>query len=177
MNDLINENLVHLRELKRDFASRIDGSSNGDERLLNELAGMFAVTVVASYEGIVKETLISHAGRVHVKYEHFIQNEFGQMNSRITINDLKRYSNKFGLDRASDTGKAGQTIFHEAIRKRTPVIEKRYRTAFEKSYEKLFSWRNQYAHQRAAVATLDEVYNSHRVAKHVIIEFARSFEH
>ena len=102
MNDLI-DNFQHVRKLATNIRSRIDVTKSEDVELLNELAGMYAVTIVATYEGIVKTTLIDYAAKFHAKYKSHIEHDFHRLNARISIDDLKAYSKRFGLSEWTDS--------------------------------------------------------------------------
>jgi len=77
MNETIDENFRHIRTLAADIDGKLTGTSVAEQRLRNELAGMFAVTIAATYEGIVRETLISYAGAFHPKYRNHVEKDFG----------------------------------------------------------------------------------------------------
>lgn len=177
MDELVNESFNHLRNLARDIDNRITGTSSADQILRNEIAGMFAVTIAATYEGIVRETVINYASQFHSKYREYVQNDFERLNARVSIDDLKSYSLRFGLPPFSGpSAKKNQTIFHEALEKKRELVEQRYRADLAQSYRNLFFWRNKYAHERAPLATFSEVYNAHRVGQHVIRCFVKSFD-
>lgn len=97
MNDIVDGSFLHIRSLARDIEERLGGTSTAEQRLRNELAGMFAVTIAASYEGIVKDTLILYASKFHSKYRDHIEKDFEKLNARISIDDLRMYSRRFGL--------------------------------------------------------------------------------
>jgi hypothetical protein len=97
MSELIEANFHHLRYLANDIEGRLNGTSAVEQRLRNELAGMFAVTVAATYEGIIKDTLISYASAIHPKYGNHIEQDFEKLNARVSLTHLKAYSLQFGL--------------------------------------------------------------------------------
>ncbi len=177
MSDVLNEGFHHIRNLKRDFDRRFDTASTSDEALLNEIAGMFAVTIVATYEGVVKNTLISYADRCHSDYGNFIAMDFEKSNARVKIEHLKGYAKKFGI-RAWHPPKASKvsTIFDEQLRNTRTVVERRFRRDMSQSYQNLFDWRNDYAHERKSTATLEDVYRSHQVGQYVVRTFVKTFE-
>lgn len=177
MNDIVDENFRHIRTLARDIDARLNGSSTAEQRLLNELAGMFAVTVAATYEGIIKETLVAYAGTFHPKYRDHIEKDFEKLNAKISINDLRGYSRRFGLTEWTGRGvKKNSTTFHRILDEKKEVVERRFRVDLIASYENLFTWRNSYAHERATSATFRDVYESHRVAQYVVRSFVKAFE-
>ena len=163
--------------MAKDIEFRLKGTSASEQRLKNELAGMFAVTIAASYEGIVKETLISYAGNFHPKYKSHIEKDFERLNAKISVHDLKSYSHRFGLTEWSGRGaKKNATTFHKMLIDRGIVVERRFRTDLVTSYENIFKWRNAYAHERATTATFKDVYEAHRVAQYVVRCFVKAFE-
>jgi len=177
MSEILAESFQHIRSLARDIDRKLDGVSAADQRLSNEIAGMFAVTIAASYEGIVKETLIQYSGQFHTKYKEYIEKDFEKSNARISISDLKNYSRKFGLREWTGIRvKKNSTTFHKALSEKRVIVERRFRTDMITNYENIFSWRNAYAHERATVATFSDVYKAHRVAQYVIRSFVSAFE-
>lgn len=177
MYEAVNENFLHIRSLANQINTRLGGSTTEEQSLSNELAGMFAVTVVASYESIVKDTLISYAGRFHPKYKDHVANDFEKLNAKISIDDLRAYSRRFGLKEWSGYKvKKNSTTFHKILNEKTIVVERRFRTDLIANYNNLFTWRHAYAHERAALATFKEVYESHRVAQYVIRSFVKAFD-
>jgi len=60
-----------------------------------DLAGLLVVSMAASYENCVKETLVTFASNHHAAFGNFTSNNYGRLNSRIAINDLHRYAATF----------------------------------------------------------------------------------
>jgi hypothetical protein len=177
MNELIQENFLHIRNLARDIEERLGGTSVAEQRLRNELAGMFCVTIAASYEGIVKETLISYAAKFHPKYRDHIERDFDKLNARIKIKDLKHYSQRFGLSEWSGDGSnKNSTSFDRVLNEKRAVVERRFRADLNGSYTNIFTWRNAYAHERTTTATFNDVYKAHRIGQYVIRSFVNAFE-
>ena len=179
MNEALDENFQHIRRLAKDINNSFDNATISEQLLKNELAGMFAVTVAATYEGIVKQTLISYAANFHPKYRDHVENDFGRLNARIAINDLRSYSRHFGLKKwtGPDAPKNGKgTTFHRLLEEKREIVERRFRTDMLTNYENLFTWRNSYAHERTTSVTFRDVYEAHRVAQYVIRTFVRAFE-
>lgn len=177
MNDVVEENFRHIRNLAKDIEKLLDGESIAEQRLSNEFAGMFAVTIAATYEGIVKETLIAYAATFHPKYKDHIEKDFDRLNAKISVDDLRSYSLRFGLSEWSGIGiKKNSTTFHKTLGQTKAVVERRFRKDLLISYKNLFTWRNAYAHERSTTATFRDVYEAHRVAQYVIRSFVRSFE-
>ena len=157
MNDLVEKNFRHIRDLARSIESRLGTDNHVDRKIRGELAGMFAVTIVATYESIVKETLIEYAGRFHPKYQLHVENDFSKMNARISLDNLKSYSSKFGLAPWKDPkAPKNATTFHRLFAEKRKVVERRFRKDLSASYNNLFQWRNDYAHERSATTTLQQ---------------------
>jgi hypothetical protein len=177
MSEVLDENFQHIRSLARDIEEKLNGTSSAEQRLRNEIAGMFAVTIAASYEGIVKETLVSYAGQFHPKYRKHIEKDFDRLNARISVENLVSYSRHFGLTGWTGHGaKKNSTTFHKILQERKTVVERRFRTDPITSYDSIFKWRNAYAHERTTTATFSDVYEAHRVAQYVIRSFVKAFE-
>ena len=177
MNDTVEENFRHIRNLARDIENLLIGESTSQQQLSNEFAGMFAVTIAATYEGIIKETLIVYASTFHQKYKDHIEKDFGRLNAKISVDDLRGYSRRFGLSEwAGDGIKKHSTIFHKILGETQLRVERRFRKDLITSYANLFTWRNAYAHERSTSATFKDVYEAHRVAQYVIRSFVKAFE-
>jgi len=177
MHEIVNSNFKHIRDLARSIDSRLNQDTAVDRKIRNELAGMFAVTIVATYESIVKETLIDYAGRFHPKYQSHVENDFKKMNAKITLDNLKKYSDQFGLTPWTEPNTPkNATTFHRLLIENRVLVERRFRMDVAASYGNLFRWRNDYAHERSAATTFGEVYRAHRVAQYVIRTFVKAFE-
>lgn len=177
MNDIVDENFRHIRNLAREIEALLSNSTIAEQKLRNEFAGMFAVTIAATYEGIVRDVLISYAAKFHAKYKNHIEKDFGRLNAKISIDDLRTYSRRFGLDEWSGLGvKKNSTTFHKILNETKSLVERRFRKDLFISYENLFSWRHAYAHEQSTSATFRDVYEAHRVAQYVIRSFVKAFE-
>lgn len=178
MADGVDDSFQHLRMLAREIREKLHPESGEEPHFNNEVAGMFAVTIVATYEGIVKNALISYAAQFHEKYEAHVINDFSRLNARISVDDLYAYSRNFGLARSTAFGaKARDTTFHNLLAQNRALVERRFRKDMIGSYRNLFRWRNAYAHEKETSATFGDVYDSHRVAQYVIRSFVKAFEH
>lgn len=177
MNEIVEDNFQHIRNLARDIEHTFENSTNADAMFRNEIAGMFAVTIAATYEGIVKETLISYAGKFHKKYKDHVENDLEQMNARVSIDNLEKYARHFGLRPwTSPDAKKNATTFNRILFEKRKVVERRFRKDPIVSYKNIFKWRHSYAHERQTSATFSDVYESHRVAQYVIRSFVSAFE-
>ncbi|MEP2953076.1 MAG: HEPN domain-containing protein [Sulfitobacter sp.] len=177
MSELVDENFNHLRNLASDIELRLSGTSTAEQRLKNELAGMFAVTVAATYEGIIKDSLINYATEIHPTYGQHIEKDFEKLNARVSLEHLKGYSILFGIPEWTRPGSVKKlTTFHRLLEQRMKVVERRFRKNPYDSYRNIFIWRNAYAHERTTSATFKDVYESHRVAQYVVRTFVTSFD-
>lgn len=176
MSEKVRESFSHLRGLAGDIEEQISGPMARNRKLRNELAGMFAVTISATYEGIVKQTLIDYASTIHPKYKIYVEEEFAKLNARISIDDLKSYPRKFGLaEWTGKNAKKNSTTFHKVLDEIRPNVERRFRADLLSSYSNIQAWRNAYAHEGSAIVTFRDVYESHRVGKYVIFAFSKAF--
>ena len=177
MNEMIRERFHHLRGLAWDIRAHLAGPQVKDQKLQNELSGMFAVTVSATYEGIVKQTLVDYAAGIHSKYKTHVENEFENFNAKITLDDLKSYSRKFGLSEwTGHQVKKNSTTFHKILEEIRPTVERRFRADPLLSYKNIHTWRNAYAHEGFTIATFKDVFDSHRVGQYVIVAFSNAFK-
>ena len=177
MSNTLDENFQHIRNLACDIDKKLNGTSSSEQRLKNEIAGMFAVTIAASYEGIVKETLVEYAGKFHKKHRDHIQKDFQRLNAKISVTDLKDYSRNFGLEKwEGHRAKKNSTTFHRILEDRKVKVERRFGTDLITNYENIFTWRNAYAHERNTTATFSDVYKAHRVAQYVVRSFVTAFD-
>ena len=177
MDEVVATHFKHIRDLARSIDGRLNQDNAVDRQIRSELAGMFAVSIVATYESIIKETLIEYAGRIHPKYQNHVEGDFGKMNARISLEQLKKYSNQFGLlPWRVDNAPKNATTFHRVLSEYKAVVEPRFRKDLTSSYKNLTQWRNDYAHERTATTTFGEVYDAHRVGQYVIRAFVKAFE-
>jgi RiboL-PSP-HEPN len=177
MSESLEENFRHIRSLAKNIKTLIGRNSAAEQKLANEVAGMFAVTIAATYEGIIRNTLISYASTIHPKYESHVEKQFKRLNSKISIKDLQEYSQLFGLPEWTEVGvKKNSTTFHKTLKEKRVIVERRFRKDLIVSYESLFQWRHGYAHERNSSATFKDVYDAHRVAQYVIRSFVKAFE-
>lgn len=132
-----------------------------------DLAGLLVVTIAASYESCVKETLVSYAGRHHVAFANFATNNYKKLNSRIAINDLHGYTGTFD-DNVS-------TRFKALLNDRRKRIDARIGKNIESAYKQMLSWRHDFAHAGIRNTTIEEAVATHRLAKRVLYAFDDAF--
>ncbi len=177
MRDSLHENFLHIRSLAKEIDKYVIHANGVYAHLETNIAGMLAVSIVATYEDIVRSTLIEYAERNHPKFHTYVSIDFERMNSKINLSDLHHYSRKFGLSPwESEGSQKDLTTFQKLLHFRKPDIERRLNRDLYMSYNNLFKWRIAYAHRRFSMATLKEVYTTHHVAKHVIKAFVDAFE-
>lgn len=92
------ELLPHLERisiLSQEMQKYVPIGSKGASDFRADLAGLLVVTIVASYESCVKETLISFSSKQSVKFSEYVSRKYDKLNSRIAVNDLCRYCGDF----------------------------------------------------------------------------------
>lgn len=132
-----------------------------------DLAGLLVVTIAASYESCVKDTLVSYAGRYHVAFETFATNNYKKLNSKITIGDLHSYTTTFD-DNVS-------ARFKTLLAGRKERLNVRIGRNIETEYKKMLSWRHDFAHAGIRNTTIEEAIKTHRLAKRVLYAFDDAF--
>lgn len=132
-----------------------------------DLAGLLVVTIAASYETCVKETLVSYAGRHHTAFETFATNNYRKLNSRISINDLHSYTNTFDDNVCKR--------FKEILSDRRKRIDERIGKNIETAYKQVLSWRHDFAHAGVRNTTIEEAVVTHHLAKRVLYAFDDAF--
>jgi hypothetical protein len=132
-----------------------------------DLAGLLVVTIAATYESCVKETLVAYAGRHHLAFGTFATNHYKRLNSRISINDLHGYTGTF------DDNVSARFKFLLEERKRR--IDTRIGKNIERAYKQMLSWRHDFAHAGVRNTTIEEAVLTHRLAKRVLYAFDDAF--
>jgi hypothetical protein len=132
-----------------------------------DLAGLLVVSMAASYESCVKETLVTFASSRHATFGNFTSNNFKRLNSRIAIHDLHRYAETFD-DGVRDRFK---TLLDQRKRK----IDSRIGKNIESSYTQILNWRHDFAHAGIRNTTIEEAVITHRLAKRVLYSFDEAF--
>jgi hypothetical protein len=132
-----------------------------------DLAGLLVVSMAASYENCVKETLVTYATNRHVAFGNFATNNFSRLNSRISLSDLYGYAKTF------DSGVYDR--FGLLLDRRKKLIDKRLGKSIVESYSQILNWRNSFAHAGTRNTTIEEAVATHRLAKRVLYTFDRAF--
>lgn len=156
-----------IEKLVLEMEQFVPTAAKGVAAFRADLAGLLVVTIAASYESCVKETLISYAGRHHVAFANFATNNYKKLNSRITINDLHGYTGTFD-DNVSARFKA-------LLDNRRRRIDVRIGKNIEKAYKQMLSWRHDFAHAGIRNTTIEEAIVTHRLAKRVLYAFDDAF--
>jgi hypothetical protein len=132
-----------------------------------DLAGLLVVSMAASYESCVKETLMNFAGRHLSQFGMFAQNQYRKLNSRISMADLYSYASTFDN---SVHQKFGQIIVARKAKLMTRIGKD-----FTKAYSQILSWRHDFAHAGIRNTTIEEALMTHRLAKRVLYSFDDAF--
>lgn len=132
-----------------------------------DLAGLLVVSMAASYETCVKETLVNYSARHHSQFAYFTQSHFGKLNSKISIGDLYKYASTFN-----------PTVhfkFGHLMKTRQKQILQRVGNDCHNSYNQILSWRHAFAHSGARNTTIEEALKTHLLAKRVLYAFDDAF--
>lgn len=132
-----------------------------------DLAGLLVVTMAATYESCVKETLVNYAHRHHIAFGNYAANNYAKLNSRVSPKDLFGYTKMFD--------NAINVRFKDVFRKRKTEILTRTGRDIEKSYEQVLSWRHDFAHAGLRNTTVEEAATTHKFAKRVLYCFEEAF--
>ena len=132
-----------------------------------DLAGLLVVSMAASYENCVKETLVTFASGRHAAFGNFTSNNYERLNSRISIRDLHRYAGIF------DDGVRDR--FKTLLDQRKRRIDARIGKNIESSYTQILNWRHDFAHAGVRNTTIEEAMVTHRLAKRVLYAFDEAF--
>lgn len=163
----LNAHFSKISELVDEMNTFVPQDDNKKIQFRANLAGLLVVSISATYETCVKETLCEYAHRHHILFGGFADRNYEKINSRIRIDDLRRYCDLFG-DSISCKFKATYRKKRERIRRTTGFD-------IEQRYSQLFSWRNDFAHGGIRNTTIEEVYSSHNIAKRVMYIFNEAF--
>ena len=132
-----------------------------------DLAGLLVVTIAASYESCVKETLVNHASKHHAAFGDYALNNYSKINSKIRVNDLKRYATLFSPKISGD--------FNRLLQDRKKRISTRVGINIENRFEQILNWRHDFAHAWITNTTVEEAMKTHRYAKRILYVFDEAF--
>ncbi|MCB1680958.1 MAG: hypothetical protein H6858_04035 [Rhodospirillales bacterium] len=159
--------LERIDILSQEMQKHIPISLKGVSDFRADLAGLLVVTIVASYESCVKETLISYSFKQSSKFSEYVGRRYDKLNSKIAVNDLCRYCNDFEP--------SARTKFNNNRKKRKDRINNSLGQDIEKKYQQILDWRHDFAHKALRNTTIEEAIEFHRYAKHVLFAFYDSF--
>lgn len=128
-----------------------------------ELAGLLVVSIVASYENCVKDTLMAHANMHNARFGEYVERTYSKLNSRVRVNDLRKYIQNFAPEK--------EDAFKNALNAKRKRISDWTGRNIETCFEQLQNWRHDYAHSGAKKTTIEEALKYHRFAKHVMLVF------
>ena len=132
-----------------------------------ELAGLLTVTIASCYENCVKDVLVNYAARRHTDFEMFSRNEFSRLNSKISVSDLYRVSQKFSPSIKEN--------FKSLLQARSEALVRRVGVDPREKYSQILSWRHDYAHAGIKNTSLEEALKFHSAAKRVLYCFDEAF--
>lgn len=159
--------LNKIDDLALEISKYVPEGNIGAQAFRADLAGLLVVTIAASYEACVKETLINYASRHHVAFGNFAQNNYSKINSRIKINDLKSYARLFGANIERD--------FKAKVAEKRARISGRLGINIENRFEQILDWRHDFAHAWKNNTTVEEALRTHRFGKRVLYAFDEAF--
>lgn len=133
-----------------------------------DLAGFLVVAMASSYENCVKIILVSHAAKKHREFEEFASRNFDRLNSRVRVDDLKRYAGLF-----DDRIKAE---FNIRLSEKKAKISARTGHSIVERYNQVLAWRHAYAHSGQKNTTIREALEFHNYAKRVVYCFSQAFD-
>lgn len=156
-----------IEELVREMSQFVPVSQLGAAPFRADLAGLLVVSIAASYETCVKETLVNFANRHHEAFGNFAANNYKKMNSRIGLGDLHLYTVTFSDD--------VRDRFKGLLGARKKAIEGRIGKNIESSYSQILEWRHAFAHAGTRSTTIEEAIATHRLSKRVLYSFDEAF--
>lgn len=133
-----------------------------------DLAGLFVVTIAATYESCVKEILVGFASRHHAAFGSYATLKYAKLNSRIGMSDLHGYTKIFEP--------AAAVKFKQELKRLKEKVGQRTGKDIEKSYEQILSWRHDFAHAGKRNTTLEEAAATHTLGKRIIYAFGAAFD-
>lgn len=128
-----------------------------------DLAGLLVVLIAATYESCVKESLITFAVSKNEAFGEYTGNKYSKLNSKIQISDLYNYIKTFNL--------SAYPKFKRSLEKRQSYLNRKNGRDFQNDYKKILDWRHAFAHQGLRNTTIEEAFETHNFAKHVLYCF------
>jgi hypothetical protein len=150
------ENFRRIHLLHSHFNEFVPVEERRSHEFRSELAGLLTVSIAATYENCVKESMISYASSHGMPFEGFVERTFEKLNSKITANDLRNYASR--LDPTLGVR------FKETLARRKRLISRITGKSIETQLEQLLKWRHAYAHSGKKLTTIEEAIQTHRLA-------------
>ena len=164
----LNSHFARIDELGKNISQHVPINKRGTSSFRADLAGLLTVSIASTYENCVKDILQNYAFRHHENFGIFTINNFEKLNSKISINDLNRYSKVFN------------SSVHEKFKLELAKTKSRIRDNTGKNietiYEQILIWRHDFAHAGKRNTTIEEALNHHRFAKHILLSFSHAFD-
>lgn len=158
---------ARVEKMVKEISQFVPDGNTGTIEFRADLAGLLVVAMAAAYESCVKDTLVNHASQWHQSFGTFANNNFGKLNSRVSLKDLHRYAKLFGPEINSE--------FKRIFGERKQAIKQRTGTNIENSYDLILEWRHAYAHAGIRNTTISEAVRVHTYAKRVLYCFDEAF--
>lgn len=128
-----------------------------------DLAGLLVVLIAATYESCVKESIGTFASSCHKSFGEYADRSYSKISSRISISDLYKYVRLFDS--------AAHTRFKLTLKSRQNQFESKFGVSIKDSYAQMLSWRHDFAHGGVRNTTVEEAFETHQRAKHVLYCF------
>lgn len=128
-----------------------------------DLAGLLVVLIAATYESCVKDSLTTFASQRNEEFGDYAARSYARLNSRIQISDLYRYARVFSPSAHNSFGKV--------LKKSDAYILRCRGRGLQTSYNQILSWRHDFAHEGIRNTTVEEAFQTHQAAKHVLYCF------
>lgn len=132
-----------------------------------DLAGLLVVACAATYETCVKDILFEYADRQHPSFGGYTRRSYSKISSRVSVNDLKAYCDKFEP--------SVKQRFQKRLSDRKKAILDRTGINIETSYQQILDWRHEFAHTGNRNTTIEEATKTHRFGKRIIYIFDDAF--
>lgn len=163
----VDAQLSRIDSLVLEINSQVPTSGYANVQFRADLAGLLVVAMAATYENCVKEILFSFASRNHPNFGAFTQRQYEKLNSKIRVNDLKKYCELFDP--------AICAKFKTSLSDKKSKLMDRANVNIETSYEQILNWRHDFAHTGARSTTIEEATKMHRYGKRIIYLFDQAF--
>lgn len=163
----LDSHFSRIDNLAREINELVPNGGYKQVQFRADLAGLLVVAMAATYETCVKDVLYDFANRHHIVFGAFTQRNYEKLNSRIRLDDLKKYCRLFD-DSISQR-------FKTLLADRKNKILGRSGTNIETSYDQILTWRHDFAHAGIRNTTIEEAIKTHRAAKRVLYTFDAAF--